>query len=444
MLGSSQDAPKVESDTRKKIKHQVVKMTEKADGNPAEVSVSVNPRNPEQLVAVAHVARGCLVCTSQDEGKTWKRDLFPNPMKSRIQGDDLVVFTPEGKLYHACIRFQGIRISRPRVAETGIWVTKSDDGGLTWGAGAAVVDHVNSVEPFEDKPWLAVDTNPESKHKGNVYVAWTRFDVYGSKAPEHKSHVVFSRSTDQGSTFRPLFRISDKPGDCEDSDGTVMGAMPAVGTKGEVNVVWAGPEGICFDRSDDGGVTFGQDVIITKNPEGWDIEVEGVPRHNGLPTISVDTSTGPDRGTIYVTWLDKRNQDCDVFCSSSRDGGKTWGAPVRVNDDGKGKDQLFPWSVVDPVDGSVNVVYYDRRGLDGANTGLTLARSVDGGKTFVNYVIDQKPFECQPGLFFGDYIGLTAHGGRVAAVYSYHEAPRELALGAALFRFKPGTQEAGE
>jgi len=32
---------------------------------------------------------------------------------------------------------------------------RSDDGGRTWHPQATVVDHLNTVLPFEDKPWLA-------------------------------------------------------------------------------------------------------------------------------------------------------------------------------------------------------------------------------------------------------------------------------------------------
>src|SRR5213075_2441906 len=112
-----------------------------------------------------------------------------------------------------------------------------------------IIDHINGIEPFEDKPLLGVDTAAGSPHRGNLYAAWTRFDAYQSKDPTHHSHIWFSRSTDGGKAFAPPFRLSDTPGDTADDDGTVEGAMPAVGPGGEVYVTWAGPRGIVLKKS---------------------------------------------------------------------------------------------------------------------------------------------------------------------------------------------------
>jgi hypothetical protein len=97
---------------------------------------------------------------------------------------------------------------------------------------------------------------------------------------------------------------------------------------------------------------------------------------------------------------------------------------------------------VDPSDGSVNVAFYDRRGLDGTKTRLTLARSLDGGKTFRNFAVDLAPFACNPAVFFGDYLGLDAQQGRVAMSFMHFTSSKDIALSAAVFRFRPGTQEA--
>ena len=132
-------------------------------------------------------------------------------------------------------------------------------------------------------------------------------------------------------------------------------------------------------------------------------------------------ATGRRRGTLYVNWIDERHGDPDVFVMRSGDLGASWSAPVRVNDDpvGNGAAQFFTWMAVDPADGSVNVVFYDRRGLDGTMTGVTLARSLDGGRTFVNHPIDLDPFACNPDVFFGDYTGIDARDGLVIPIFMH-------------------------
>ena len=428
---------------------QVVRITEPDAINPAEVTIAINPKNPDNMIAASFQTgvppkprAGSYQYVTFDGGKTWKTVFTPNP-KNLVQGDDVLAFSNDGVAYHAHLSFDGIRLARPVRAENGMIVNVSKDGGNTWTDGTPAINHINTVIPFEDKPGLIVDNAPSSRNKGNVYLAWTRFDVYGSSNPEHRSQIYFTRSIDQGQTFTMPFRISDTGGDCLDSDNTVEGAVPAVGPNGEVYVVWAGPLGLVFDKSTDGGLTFGKDKVIGDIPGGWDFGIEGLSRANGMPVTGVDLSNGPNKATLYVNWIDARNGDPDVFVMSSRNGGETWSAPVRVNDDAlkNGKAQFFTWMAIDPADGSVNIVFYDRRDGKGTQTGLTLARSVDGGRTFVNHKIDIPQFNVNERVFFGDYSSISAIGGRVVPVFMHFVSEGNLAVSVALFRFKLGTQE---
>jgi hypothetical protein len=109
----------------------------------------------------------------------------------------------------------------------------------------------------------------------------------------------------------------------------------------------------------------------------------------------------------------------DVFVASSGDHGRTWSAPVRVNNDPlhNGNDQFFQWMAVDPVSGAVNVVFYDRR-TDNKQATVTLARSTDEGKSFANYAFDPQSFEAD-GDFLGDYLAITAYGNKVYAAWAH-------------------------
>jgi len=428
---------------------KVVRVSEPDAIGPAEVSVAINPKNPDNVIgasfAVGKPPRpkyASYIYSSMDGGRTWKTIPVADP-KNLTHGDDVVYFGNDGTAYHIHLSFAGIREARPKRAESGMLVETSTDGGLTWTDAVAAINHENSVTPFEDKPGIVVDNAPQSKYNGNVYVAWTRFDVYGSTDPNCHSNIYFTRSTDHGKSFTMPVNISDSAGDCRDSDNTVEGAVPAVAPNGDVYIVWAGPLGLVFKKSTNGGETFSKEKVISEMAGGWDFGVDGLERANGMPVTGVDLSSGPNKGTLYVNWIDARNGDPDVFVMSSKNGGETWSPPTRVNDDlvKNGKSQFFTWMSVDPADGSVNLVFYDRRDTSGAMTKLIMARSVDGGKTFVNHQIDTPAFKCDNNAFFGDYTGISAFGGRVIPMFMHFDAQKKLAVSVALFRFKPGTQE---
>jgi hypothetical protein len=431
---------------------RVVDITPPDARRPAEVSVAINPTDPDHVIAVMLQAGAPgeprvtnSSYTSRDGGLTWHATRAHNP-DGRPQGDDAVVFGADGTAFHSYISFDGIRVQRPDRAFSGIFVRSTKDG-MTWTPPVPVVDHVNTAIPFEDKPWLGVDRGEESPHRGTIYVAWTRFDVYGSDNPAHRSRILFSRSRDGGRSFSVPLEISDESGNALDSDDTVEGVVPVAGPDGTVYVTWAGPKGLYFDRSTDGGFSFGKDAVISDMPGGWDLPLPGIDRHNGMPVTATDVSIGPNRGTVYVNWIDQRNGDPDVFVMASRNGGRTWGSPVRVNNDGPGAAQMFTWMAVDPVDGSVNVVFHDRRQGKGTMTSVTLARSVDGGKTFANLPLVARSgagrvplFDCcSKSAFFGDYNAIDAYGGRVVAAFPVLTASGQQKVQAAVGRFRLGT-----
>jgi hypothetical protein len=413
-----------------------------------EVSVAINPTNPDHMIGVSiarmkdHPGITDFAYVTTDAGRTWKMVPRTNPHKVQ-QGDDVITFTPDGLAIHTFISFAGIRQPRPKKAHSGI-VTSTSRDGITWNAQVPVVELFNSVEPHEDKPWVKADMGKDSPHRGNLYVAWTKFDVYGSPKPEHKSHIYFSRSLDSGKSFAVPHKISDEPGDALDKSNTLMGACPAVGPQGEVYVVWGGPKSVFFAKSTDAGVNFGKNKVIVDCP-GWDFPIKGLGRADGLPSIGVDITKGKDSGSVYVCWADTRHGDPDVFLIVSRDGGATWSKPQRVNNDaqGNGKEQWFPWLVVDPVDGSVNIAYYDRGAQPGTLTDVTLARSVDGGRSFAYYKLNEQAYDLSKMGFFGDYLGLDCYGGRVAVLWMHPmDNSKKLGISSAVLDFEPGTQDA--
>lgn len=424
---------------------QVVRVSPPDAVGAVEVSVAINPTNPDHMIASSigrmkqHSGITDFAYVTTDAGKTWKTVPRANPNKVQ-QGDDVVSFTPDGLAIHTFISFVGIRTPRPQRAHSGI-VTSTSRDGISWNPQVPVIEHYNSVEPHEDKAWTKADFSKDSKHFGNLYVAWTKFDVYGSEKPEHKTNIFFSRSTNSGKSFSVPLKISEVPGDARDKSDTLMGAVPGVGPEGEVYVVWAGPQSLFLTKSIDGGVNFAKNSSIASGV-GWDFPIKGIGRANGLPSIGTDITKGPNRGAVYVCWADLRNGDPDIFLSVSRDKGEKWSKPIRVNNDkiSNGREQWFPWMVVDPVDGSINIAYYDRGQNEGTNTDITLARSVDGGKTFGYRKINSESFDLNKVGFFGDYLGIDSYGGRVAVLWMHPmDKTKNLGISGSVLDFEKGS-----
>ncbi len=380
------------------------------DSDPEEVSIAINPLNPDNIIAGSNLR---YYYYSFDGGRTWVQEELP----SGTWGDPCVIFDKTGRAYIANLRY----------GWDAILLRYSDDGGKTWSAGTKLYGpssgdaRAGSLfnSSLQDKEWLIADMS-DGPFGGNIYASWTDFTKYGSEDSKDSSVIVFARSTNRGESFEPFVRVSDKGGDAIDSDNTVEGAVPAVGPEGEVYLCWAGPEGLYFDRSFDGGATWGTDRVISDMPGGWDIEVSGISRSNGLPVTIADVSNTATRGTVYINWVDQRNGDTDVFILASTDKGASWRGPVRVNNDElrNGKAQFFTWATIDQVTGELLIVFYDRRSYETDSTDVYLARSVDGGRTFSNERISEAAFYPSPMVFFGDYNGISAHDGRVRPIWT--------------------------
>lgn len=437
-----------QQDSRETVPHRVVQVSPENARSAVEVSIAINPTNPDNMIAGA-IMRGYpdsgnsnFTFHTLDAGRQWTTTPSLNP-DQRTQGDDVIVFSQDGTALHGYICFVGLWDEHPQRTSNGIYISRSTDQGESWEEPVVVVDHVNTRSPMEDKPWFVFDRHPSSPHFGATYCSWTRFDAYGSDDPQDTSQIMFATVRPGASAFEPVIRISDQGGDCRDGDDTVEGATPCVGVDGTVHVVWAGPRGIEIDQSKDGGKTFGKDRVISDMVGGWAHDIDGIGRSNGMPVTAVDASDGPHRGSLYVNWTDERHGDQDVFLIASRDHGLTWEKRVRINNDslGNGRDQFFTWMAVDPSDGSINVAFYDRRDTQGTKTELTLARSEDGGRSFVNYVVSGLPaFQCYRDSFFGDYLGIDAQQGRVAIAFMHFQDRKRHAISAAIFDFQEASK----
>ena len=404
-------------------------------GPQSETSIAINPSDQSHIVSGSNEIfrlpmRGYF---SSDGGSTWGGVDLPLPPPLVTNGTDFgsdpaVAWDTRGNVFYAYIVVffsrgfpNGVAINGTEMA-----VARSSDGGRTWKSTFFAFEPGQTK--FDDKPYIAVDDNTSSPHRDTIYVAWDRFDGSASSF----NGVLVSHSTNGGKTFSaPVFASSTAPGPKGD-----IGADPFVAPDGTLQVAWHDVQNnaIVEASSADGGNSFGPTHTVAPTEVAFDIAIPAMATRRALvyPACGADISTGPNRGTLYCSWMDQTpSNGTDVFVSRSTSNGASWSPPLRVNDDpaGVANDQFNQWLAVDPSDGSVNLSWNDTRN-DPAHlsTDIFYARSTDGGLSFAkNVQVTTAPTNetccgADLGNQYGDYEGIAAMDGSIHPVWTDRRA----------------------
>ncbi len=288
------------------------------------------------IVAALQVARvfnggACDIgfATSTDGGKTWTHGFLPGTtvfatpagIYARVS-DPSVAFDARDNVW--LISYLGLKT----LSDVDVVVSRSTDGGLTWGLPVAV----NASGDFNDKNWSVCDNTTSSPFFGNCY---TEFDDVNDRDLEQ-----MSTSTNGGLTWGAAQSTHN--------NAHGLGGQPVVQPSGTVVVPFNGFEGragaIDAFTSSDGGASWSNSIIVSLISHH---AIAGNLRAGTLPSAEIDGS-----GTVYVAWSDCRFEaKCaanDIVISSSSDG-VNWTAPARVPADavGSGVDHFIPGLAVD-------------------------------------------------------------------------------------------------
>ncbi len=374
-----------------------------------EPTLAVNPKDPQHLIAAAKDWRNgekqVWHYRSSDGGATWTDGHLPGlPADLPNQSDPVVVYNADGIAYTSVIGYDQADFNKG-----GLFVAHSSDDGATWST--PVLAQANSAKIFNDKEWLTVDRSATAT-RGTLYLTWTRFTTINDK--EQRGDIVEIRSTDAGATWSTPVQIS-RTHDQTD----VQGAFPAVGPAGDLNVLYydqTSKAGLWLGRSSDGGRSFAPPVKVA------DVHDPPTP----LPTskfrmfVLPQLASNPLDGTLAAVWNDYPGNS-DILLTRSRDNGRTWSAPTRLNSDSGNADQFFPTLVFGP-DGVLHVAWLDRRD-DPHNLTFSpyYTQSSDDGRSFAPEVrigdAQSDPSIGFGGTLIGDYIQVDAVAGRASVAW---------------------------
>jgi hypothetical protein len=339
-----------------------------------EPSIAVDPLDPSRIVigwrqfdTIASDFREAGVGYSHDGGQSWT---FSGVIDDGVFRSDPVLMADNlGNFYYYSLYTDlGSNWRCDLFAST--------DGGMSWGPPTFAYGG--------DKAWPEMDNNG-SLSDGHIYVAW---NIAGNEYYPR----TFNRSIDRGENFEYPIEIPPRP-----KFGTV-----AIGPDSELYVI--------------GVTSYSQFYVLrsdnAQNPQetpefnsatsvnlGGSMEISTGPNPAGLlgqAWIAVDHSDGPTRGNVYAlcSASPPGSDPLDIMFAKSTDGGQTFSAPVRLNDDDPGTNawQWFGTMAVAP-DGRIDVVWNDTRNDPGADfSELYYTFSTDAGETWSENLAVSPPF----------------------------------------------------
>ena len=366
-----------------------------------EPSICVDPTNGNrmsigwrQFDSVASNFRQAGVAHTINGGRTWspRTVLQPNVFRS----DPVLNSDNAGRFFY---------LSLLQTFFDDLW--RSLNGGQSW----------TNIAPADggDKQWFTID-NTNSIGHGFQYQSWsTDGNNYGGRQ--------FTRSTNGGLSWMNPINIPNFPAwgtlDVDSNGNLFIGGVNLT-----TNQIWC----VRSSNAKNGGVvpTFDQSTAVNL---GGRIVTGGVNPQGlvGQIFLAVDRSGRSTNNNVYMLASVQpvgAATGSDVMFARSTNGGQSFSAPRRINDDpvNHAKWHWFGTLSVAP-NGRIDVVWFDtRNGANNTNSQLFYSYSFDGGNSWSpNIAVSAlfNPFIGYPNQDkLGDYITVVSDNGGANVAYA--------------------------
>lgn len=389
---------------------------ERANNSP---SLAVDPTDPGFVVLASRIDGprfDCLLHVSGDGGRSW---LPSRPVPTLPAGADTcyapeVAFDRNGVLYYL---FVGLK--RPGNTPMGAFLTTSTDR-RTFTAPRQLLG--------PDRYMVRMAIDPDVGEGGRLHLVWLEANSPPPLGglPPPPNPILAAHSDDGGRTLSAPVQVSDP------QRRRVVAPALTIGGGGAVHVAyydleedardyqglegprWEGTWSLVVSTSTDKGRRFSRHVLAAPGlvpPERVMLIFTMPP-----PSLVADASN-----RLWASWSDARNGDWDVFLTRSSDGGRSWSAASRVNDDevGNGRHQYLPRLSL-ATGGRLDAIFYDRRDdAENARNHVYFTYSSDGGRRFAaNRRLTSEASHASTGARYAipSAVGLVEFGSRLAVL----------------------------
>jgi hypothetical protein len=374
----------------------------------SESDIRINYWNPNLIIGASNniSASGQQAQSySSDGGATWGQSFLPLFSTDSYHSDPTVDWTSNGTAWSTTIGIKGNTLKMRAYLST--------NNGATW----TYDNTFSGTQKATDKQIMWADHSATSPYKDTIYVCW-----------HNGTPLYVNRRTAAG--WGTPIQVSGA-----ESSGTAIGCDVRTNLAGDAFAFWPTTTNrrIVVSKSVNGGASWGAGVVIATTYDGYDI---GVPSFNSRRAL-IYVSGGAYGTNVYATWVDLSGETgctaasnepgsnaastCKtrVWFSRSTNGGTTWSAPVKINNQASKNDQFNQWFVVDETTGRIGVMYYDTVN-DPARlkTDVYFQSSADGGVTWsaavkvTTAMTDETTSTANLGNQYGDYNGLSGYAGK--------------------------------
>lgn len=364
-------------------------------------SIAIDPTNPQRMVigwrqfnTIQTSFRQAGYAYTTNGGASWT---FPGVLTPEVPRTHPVLCADNiGRFYYAS-QSENLCYS----------VFQSTDAGMTWSPPVSAFGGVRG--------WMSVDRT-NGGGQGFLYLTWQT-----TTCPGTGSLNQFTRSIDHGATWMTPISIPTRPVHGQVAVGP-DGAVFVAGHANFTNLVSVSKS----SNAQNGGVTPTWDFSIQGNYLGGGLAVAGFPNPDGsLGQVGISVSLlNPSHVFLLCSVNPPGSDPLDVMFSRSTNGGQTWNAPVRVNDDAVTTNswQWFGTMSVAP-NGRIDAVWNDTRDDASANTSKTrYSYSLDEGITWNPSYAFTPAWDSHVGypdiLKIGDYYHMISDNDAAHLAYS--------------------------
>lgn len=349
---------------------------------------------------------------STNQGMTWGQTVLPFNPGDTAMSDPTIDWTNDGRAYASTLGISGGSLRVRNYFST--------DNGATWQIDATA----SGTQTNTDKQLHWTDKSATSPFFGRQYILWHN----GTPA------FVNRRTAGAAGTWLPApIQVSGA-----ESTGTAIGSDVRTNAMGEVFGFWptTGNRRIIMVKSTNGGDTWAPGVIVATTFDGFDIGIPSFASRRAFIYTSGSAYRTASLNNVYVAWSDlSGDAGCTtaanepgtnaastckmrIWFSRSTDGGATWSAAAKINNQAGLNDQFNQAMALDETNGRLVIIYYDTVGDATRRTAnVWMQTSTDHGVTWstaekvTTAATDETIAGADSGNQFGDYNGLSGYNG---------------------------------